>query len=241
VPMPRTGGGITTTTSPSWIEANRWNKAPWMAAADFFGSRARVSNGSSARKTAPEFGALVKVAPEKPAKLIDEADVIFCLDFNSLSRINELGEMVKKSPAKKVLIDHHLEPESFADFEQWDVTAASTAELVYRTIVELNDKDLIDASIAECLYAGIMTDTGGFRHPNTTQNVFNVAADLVAHGADPARISKLIYDTNSLERLRLLGLRRHHTFVHSRAVLSRLQRRAGRCNGDVTGSATMPS
>lgn len=104
-----------------------------------------------------------------------------------------------------MLIDHHLEPESFADFEQWDVRAASTAELVYKTIVELGDQALIDANIADCLYAGLMTDTGGFRHPNTTQTVFQVAADLVAHGADPSKISKLIYDTNSLERLRLLG------------------------------------
>jgi len=146
-----------------------------------------------------------KDKPEAPARLIEAADVVFCLDFNTLSRINELGDMVKKSPAKKVLIDHHLEPEGFADFEQWDIQAASTAELVYKTIVELDDKDFIDASIAECLYAGLMTDTGGFRHPNTTQNVFQVAAELVAHGADPAKISKLIYDTNSLERLRLLG------------------------------------
>lgn len=140
-----------------------------------------------------------------PAELIGKADIIFCLDFNSLSRINELGEMVKKATGKKVLIDHHLEPEAFADFEQWDVRAASTAELVYKTIVELGDEGLIDADIADCLYAGLMTDTGGFRHPNTTQRVFQVAAELVAHGADPAKVSKLIYDTNSLERLRLLG------------------------------------
>ena len=67
--MPRTGGGITTMTRPSWMEAKRWNSVAWMAAADFFGSRARSSNGSRGRNTAPEFGALVKVAPEKPAKL----------------------------------------------------------------------------------------------------------------------------------------------------------------------------
>jgi hypothetical protein len=68
VPMPRTGGGMTTRTRPSWIEARRWNRAPWIAAALFLGSRARTSNGSSGRNIAPEFGALVKVAPEKPAK-----------------------------------------------------------------------------------------------------------------------------------------------------------------------------
>lgn len=146
-----------------------------------------------------------KERPDPAAQLIAQAEIIFCLDFNSLSRINELGDMVRTSSAKKVLIDHHLEPESFADFVQWDTTAASTAELVYSVIDELGEKNMIDPNIADCLYAGIMTDTGGFRHPNTTSKVFEVAGDLVARGANPSKISKLIYDTNSLERLRLLG------------------------------------
>jgi phosphoesterase RecJ-like protein len=146
-----------------------------------------------------------KEKPEQPAELIAKADIIFCLDFNSLNRINGLGDMVQQSSAKRVLIDHHLEPEKFADFEEWDITAASTAELVFRLINELGDRSYIDSNIAECLYAGIMTDTGGFRHPNTTHNVFIAAADLVSLGADPAKISKLIYDTNSIERLKLLG------------------------------------
>lgn len=142
---------------------------------------------------------------EKAADLINKAEVIFCLDFSSLNRINDLGEMVRKSDAKKVLIDHHLEPEKFADFEQWDQTAASTAELVYQLIAELGDEALIDKNIANCLYAGIMTDTGGFRHSNTNHKVFKIASELVAKGADPSNVSKLIYDTNSLERLRLIG------------------------------------
>lgn len=143
--------------------------------------------------------------PQKAKDLIDKADTIFCLDFSSLNRINELGEMIRQSSAKKVLIDHHLDPEKFADFEQWDGTAASTAELVYQLIKELGDEKLVDGPIANCLYAGIMTDTGGFRHSNTNYKVFQIASELVAHGADPARVSKLIYDTNSIERLRLMG------------------------------------
>jgi phosphoesterase RecJ-like protein len=142
---------------------------------------------------------------EKVNKYVAEADLIFCLDFSSLSRINDLGEQVRKSAAKKVLIDHHLEPDHFADFEQWDDTAASTAELVYELIADLGHDNLIDISIAECLYAGIMTDTGSFRHNNTSHKVFVIAGKLVAHGADPHKISKLIYDNNSLERLRLMG------------------------------------
>lgn len=146
--------------------------------------------------------------PEKrleAASLIENADTVFCLDFSSLNRINDLGDMVKRSASKKVLIDHHLEPENFADFEQWDDKAASTAELVYELIEALGDANLVDEAIANCLYAGIMTDTGGFRHSNTNHKVFLIAGQLVAAGANPSQVSKLIYDTNSIERLRLMG------------------------------------
>jgi phosphoesterase RecJ-like protein len=146
-----------------------------------------------------------KERPQKAKQLIADADTIFCLDFSSLNRINDLGEIVGASPATKVLIDHHLEPEKFAQYEQWDGTAASTAELVFQLIEELGDKSLIDVNIANCLYAGIMTDTGGFRHSNTTHKVFKIAGELVALGANPSKVSKLIYDTNSIERLRLMG------------------------------------
>jgi bifunctional oligoribonuclease and PAP phosphatase NrnA len=146
-----------------------------------------------------------KEKSDKTAKLIGQSDLIFCLDFSCLNRINELGEQVRKSPAKKVLIDHHLDPERFADFEQWDDTAASTAELVFKLIVDLDDKHLVDADIADCLYAGIMTDTGSFRHANTSRQVFKIASELVERGANPYKVSKLIYDNNTIERLRLMG------------------------------------
>ena len=146
-----------------------------------------------------------KEKPAACAAIIRKADLIFCLDFSSLNRINELGEMVRNSSAKKVLIDHHLEPESFADFVKWDGTAASTAELIYLLIKELEDESLIDSNMADCLYAGIMTDTGGFRHSNTNYKVLHIAAELVRLGANPYAVSKLVYETNSIGRLRLLG------------------------------------
>lgn len=139
------------------------------------------------------------------SETIGNAGGIFCLDFSALHRINDMGAMVGASAAKKVLIDHHLEPQKFADFEQWDETAASTAELVFDLIDRLGDQDLIDREMADCLYAGIMTDTGSFRHSNTTSRVFQVASKLVSIGANPYQVSKLIYDTNTLERLRLMG------------------------------------
>ncbi len=146
------------------------------------------------------------VVPQQKAKeMIEACDVLFCLDFSSLKRINEVGDMVKTSTAKKVMIDHHLEPEKFADFEKWDVSSASTAELIFELIDEWGDRELIDQDIANCLYAGLMTDTGGFRHNNTTHKEFLIASELVSRGANPSEVAKQIYDTNSLDRLRLTG------------------------------------
>jgi phosphoesterase RecJ-like protein len=138
-------------------------------------------------------------------QLVADADLIFCLDFNSLKRINALGEVVGKSSCPKVLIDHHLEPEPFAAYQFWSVEAAATAELVYELIRDLGDEALIDPPIAECLYAGILTDTGQFKHPNTTRNVHLVTAELITLGADTAKVGKLIYDNNSLDRLKFIG------------------------------------
>jgi len=142
---------------------------------------------------------------EHAKNLMNDSSLIFCLDFSALSRIDELGELVRVASADKVLIDHHLEPEDFAKYRSWDIEAAATAELVYDFIIDMGDEALIDADIAECLYAGILTDTGSFKHPNVTQHVFEVCSSLVAKGADSSKVSKLIYDTNSEDRLRLLG------------------------------------
>lgn len=142
---------------------------------------------------------------EEVNKLFAEADMIFCLDFSSLNRINHLGDLVNDSSAKKVLIDHHLSPEDFPDFRRWSTDAAATAELVYELIVDLGDEELIDSDISNCLYAGIMTDTGNFKHPNVTEHVFQVCARLIARGANIAEVTRNIYDTNSFNRLKLLG------------------------------------
>jgi phosphoesterase RecJ-like protein len=139
------------------------------------------------------------------ASIIGNAEIIFCLDFSALNRIYDLAELVRVARAKKVMIDHHLEPENFAEFVQWDVTSASTAGLVYQLIDQLGDKEKITPDIANCLYAGLMTDTGGFRHSNTRHKEFLIASELVRLGANPTQVSKQIYDTNSLERLRLMG------------------------------------
>jgi bifunctional oligoribonuclease and PAP phosphatase NrnA len=136
---------------------------------------------------------------------ISSADTIFCLDFSCPRRMQGLEEWVVKSNAYLVNIDHHQDPKDFADLAYWSTAAAATCELIFELITNLGDRDLIDKEIAECLYAGIMTDTGGFRHPNTTKNVHLVTADLIELGADNSKISRLIYDTNSINRLKFLG------------------------------------
>jgi phosphoesterase RecJ-like protein len=136
---------------------------------------------------------------------LEKAELIFCLDFSVLNRVNELGELIRQSKAFVVNIDHHQDPEDFAQYRLWSTAAAATCELVYELIVELGDKNLIDKHIAACLYAGIMTDTGGFRHPNTTKNVHLVVAELLEAGADATAIANLIYDSNSLNRLKFIG------------------------------------
>jgi len=142
---------------------------------------------------------------EKSKQLVREADIIFCLDFSALSRINELGEMIRNAKAKKVLIDHHLEPEDFADINFSDITAAATAVLIYKLIVGMGDRGLLDTCIGECIYAGIMTDTGSFRHPSTNREVHLIIAELINLAVDISKIHRLIYDNNTEIKLRFLG------------------------------------
>ncbi len=141
------------------------------------------------------------------ATLIADADVIFCLDFNNLSRINEMGGLVGKSNAVKVLIDHHLEPEDFFDYSCWDTKACATAQLVYKFIVnELNHKELVNKDVATCLYVGIMTDSASFCLPNTTAEVHRITADLIDAGAVNWQIYDQVYNNSPENRLRFLGL-----------------------------------
>ena len=144
--------------------------------------------------------------PEESKKLVANADFIFCLDFNSLSRINELGEFVRASAAKKVMIDHHLEPEGFDDYRHWTINACATAQLIYDFIVNImGEKHLINKDVATCLYTGIMTDSGSFRFPTTTAEVHRIVANLIEHGAENSKIHQLVYDNFSESRLRFLG------------------------------------
>jgi phosphoesterase RecJ-like protein len=137
--------------------------------------------------------------------LVNRAELIFCLDFNCLGRINELGEYVRQAPGTKVLIDHHQRPENFADVSFSNPQAAATAEQIFEIIRDLGDQDLVDQGMGEALYAGIMTDTGSFRHPSTSRNVHLIIAELLNAHIDLASVHRRIYDSHSEIRLRFLG------------------------------------
>jgi phosphoesterase RecJ-like protein len=138
-------------------------------------------------------------------RAVAKADIVFCLDFNSLKRIDKLGDEVGKSKAVKFMIDHHLQPENFADYMLHSVQACSTCELIYDFIVLMGDKKLIDKDIANCIYTGIMTDTGSFRFPSTTAKTHLILSELIKAGAENSEIHNRIYDDNTESRLKLLG------------------------------------
>ncbi|WPP48397.1 DHH family phosphoesterase [Catalinimonas niigatensis] len=180
---------------------------------------------------------------EKAGKdIIDQAEIIFCLDFCALKRADKMEEPIRNAAATKVLIDHHHGKEDFADFECWNTKAAATCELIYQLVVDMDERQLIDKHVAEALYAGVMTDTGSFRHPNTTKHVHEVVAELIDLGADVSKVSKLVYDNNSLNRLRFIGfalserleiLKEYNTayFAISAEDLSKFSSRTGDTEG----------
>ncbi len=147
---------------------------------------------------------------EKQAKkaktILAEADLIFCLDYNALSRVGAVTDDLKAAKAKKILIDHHISPETESfDYIISETNTSSTGELVFDFINAMGDEKLIDRTIAECLYTCIITDTGSFSFSCNNAKTFEVAAKLIEKGVDARKIHGLIYDTFSESRLRLLG------------------------------------
>jgi phosphoesterase RecJ-like protein len=136
---------------------------------------------------------------------ISSADIIFCLDFNALSRLESFGELIKKATAFKVMIDHHQQPEGFAALTFSDVKYCATAEMIYDIIADMEETDLIDQSVAENLYVGLVTDNGFFQFNNTTPNTHLVASALLAKGAKPDYVSEKVNNVFRETRLRFFG------------------------------------
>lgn len=135
---------------------------------------------------------------------IDIVEIIFILDLNDITRLRGLESKILSSTAKKIVIDHHLNPKEFADYYIIDTEASSTGELIYKLIKNDNNFQ-INKIIAENLYAAILTDTGSFRFPRTDEEVHLIIAELIHFGADPVKIYEEIYNKNSFNKIRLLG------------------------------------
>ncbi|MDC3388159.1 bifunctional oligoribonuclease/PAP phosphatase NrnA [Flavobacteriaceae bacterium] len=137
--------------------------------------------------------------------IIEKADLIFTLDFNSLHRTGDMQEVLLNSDAKFIMIDHHQQPDEYAEITYSDTSICSTCQMVYHFIETLGDIMIIDKDIANCIYTGIMTDTGSFRFRSTTSTTHRVIANLIDIGVDNAKIHQNVYDSNSYNRLQLLG------------------------------------
>lgn len=138
-------------------------------------------------------------------KLINEADIICCLDFNALKRIEEMADSVAASPARKILIDHHLYPEDFCRIIISHPEISSTSELVFRLICRMGYFSDISREGAECIYTGMMTDTGGFTYNSNNREIYFIIGELLSKGIDKDDIYRKVYNTYSESRLRLMG------------------------------------
>ncbi len=137
--------------------------------------------------------------------IISGADLIFCLDFSSASRLKDMKNAVLNAAAPKIIIDHHEQPEEFGELRYWNVKASSTCELVFNLIADLGETQRITKEGAVCLYTGLLTDTGSFRFDSTTPAVHRIAAELLEKGVDPSAVHRNLFDNNPYEKLQFLG------------------------------------
>jgi phosphoesterase RecJ-like protein len=142
--------------------------------------------------------------PSLHAVRIRDADAIFILDANQLSRLRSMEPYVKEGRAVKICIDHHLDKDELADLYLIDESATATGEIVFRLLQYL-DADEIDKEIARALYTAIMTDTGSFRFPKTDPEIHRITAQLIHAGADPSEVFQEVYEKGNVNALHLLG------------------------------------
>ena len=141
---------------------------------------------------------------EKCESIFNKGNVIFTLDFNSLSRARNLSSLISKSSATTIMIDHHENPDNYADITISNSKMSSTCEMVYDFICSI-DKSKIDKKIATCIYTGIVADTGSFRFPSTTSKTLKVGSELINHGVNVTEIFEKLHNNFQFKRLKLLG------------------------------------
>ena len=138
-------------------------------------------------------------------KILNDADIVFTLDFNALHRTGEMEQVLSTLKSTFIMIDHHEMPDSYAKYMYSDPKMGSTCEMVYNFIGFLNGTNSIDTQIASCLYTGIVTDSGSFKYSSTTSTTHQVAGKLLDLGINSGTIQSNLFDNNSFESLQLLG------------------------------------
>ena len=141
--------------------------------------------------------------PELVQSYIEESDLIFCLDFNSFSRVGKMEAILTKATAKKIMIDHHQDPDHFADISFSFPDECSTSQLIYKFLRAGNYLNYFDKVAGECLYCGIMTDTGSFKFPSTTAETHRIIADLMDVGVNNYKVHEQVFDMNTEDKIKL--------------------------------------
>ena len=139
----------------------------------------------------------------KAEKLFAQADLIIALDFNALKRLDKMANAFANATAPKILIDHHLYPEDFAKIVISYPEISSTAEVIFRLICRLGHFEKITKECAECILTGMMTDTGGFSYNSNQAEIYVIVAELIKLGVDKDEIYRRVFNTFSLNRLKL--------------------------------------
>jgi len=142
---------------------------------------------------------------ERCKKLISNSDLIFTLDFNDLSRIGELKEVLNQSNSKTVMIDHHQNPKDYADLIFSNSEIGSTCELLYEIFVLIGFESKLNKDISSCLYLGMMTDTGSFQYSSVSSRTHEIISSLFNKKIDHNFIYNKVYNDSSASRLKVLG------------------------------------
>ncbi len=178
---------------------------------------------------------------------IVNADLLICLDFNSLKRINGVKPLVEQCKAPKILVDHHLNPETFADLVISHPEISSTSELVYCLIDQMGWHDKITKACAEAIYVGMMTDTGNFSYMSQQPEIYTIISELLRIGIDKDAIYRRVYTNYSESRMRLMGyclVEKMKVYPKQRtAVISLSREELNRFNiqvGDTDGFVNIP-
>ena len=184
---------------------------------------------------------------EKADAIFASTELIFALDFNTASRMAMMKDAVINSPAPKIMVDHHLHPDDFAKITISYPEISSTSELIFRLICRMGDFSKINLACADCIYTGMMTDTGGFTYNSNKQEIYTIISELIKIGVDKDDIYRKVFNTYSADRLRLMGFclyEKMKVYPQYRAALITLSskelQKFNFTNGDAEGFVNIP-